>query len=99
LEKWYGANRKKEPHFATAFHAAREMAADAPQKLSELLASKNQPTVARATAALELGTYVEPGNPVIQSLYKALGEHDPQIRAAAVLSLQQEPSDATISAL
>jgi tetratricopeptide (TPR) repeat protein len=34
-----------------------------------------------------------------QSLRKALTEKDPQIRAAAVLSLQQEASDATVSAL
>jgi predicted CXXCH cytochrome family protein len=99
LEKWYGANRKKEPHFTSALHAARRMTPDAPAKLVELLGSRNQPPVARATAALELGAYVEPGNSIVRELYSALDERDPQIRAAAVLGLQQESSDATISAL
>lgn len=99
LDKWYGANRKKEPHFTEALHAARNASPEAPSKLLELLSSRTQPAVARATAALELGAYVEPGNQVTQTLRKALAEKDPQIRAAAVLSLQQEASDATVSAL
>jgi tetratricopeptide (TPR) repeat protein len=99
LEKWYGVNRKKEPHFTSALHAARRMSPDAPAKLIELFGSRNQPAVARATAALELAAYAEPGNQIVQSLYKGLTERDPQIRAASVLSLQQEPSDATVSAL
>jgi predicted CXXCH cytochrome family protein len=99
LDKWYGANRKKEPQFAEALHAARTASPDAPIKLLELLNSRSQPAVARATAALELVAYVEPGSQVTQTLRKALGEKDPQIRAAAVLSLQQEGSDATVSAL
>jgi len=99
LDKWYGATRKKEPHFAEALHAARNASPQAPSKLLELLNSRTQPAVARATAALELGAYVEPGSQVTQSLRKALSEKDPQIRAAAVLSLQQEASDATVSAL
>src|SRR5262245_58627642 len=53
LDKWYGANRKKEPHFATALHAARQMTPDASEKLRKLLADRNQPEVARASAALE----------------------------------------------
>jgi tetratricopeptide (TPR) repeat protein len=99
LDKWYGANRKKEPHFTEALHAARKMSADAPAKLLDVLSSRTQPGVARATAALELGAYVEPGSDVTQTLRKALEDRDPQVRAAAVLSLQQESSDSTVSAL
>jgi tetratricopeptide (TPR) repeat protein len=99
LDVWYGKNRKKEPHFAEALEAARVMAPEAPQKLRELLASREQPAVARATAALELGAFVEPNNEVAEALRKALGDRDPQVRAAAVLTLQQESSDATVSAL
>jgi tetratricopeptide (TPR) repeat protein len=99
LDVWYGKNRKKEPHFAEALHAAREMSHDAPARLRELLANRNQPAVARATAALELGAYVEPNSEVVQALRTALGDRDPQVRAAAILSLQQEASDTTVSAL
>lgn len=99
LEKWYGANRKKASHFTSALHAARRMEPDAPTKLVELFDSRNQPPVVRATAALELAAYVEPGNQIVQSLHRGLADRDPQVRAAAVLSLQQEPSDGTVSAL
>lgn len=99
LDKWYGANRKREPHFAEALHAARRMTPDAPAKLLELLGNRQMPAVVRATAALELGAYVEPGGEVVRALRKALEEKDPQIRSAAILSLQQESSDATVSAL
>ena len=99
LDKWYGANRKKEPHFAHALHASREMEADSPSKLLALLNNRQQPAIARTSAALDLGAYVEPNNDVAQALRKSLADRDPQIRAAAVLGVQQEPGDSTISAL
>src|SRR5438067_413932 len=46
LDVMYGKNRKKEPHFAEALHAAREMSPDAPTRLRDLLANRNQPAVA-----------------------------------------------------
>ena len=96
---WYGKARKKEPHFAEALAAAREMTPEAPVKLSELLSDRNQPAVARATAALELAAFVEPGNAVAQALRSSLADRDPQVRAASILSLQQESSPQTVSAL
>jgi tetratricopeptide (TPR) repeat protein len=99
LDVWYGKSRKKEPHFAEALHAAREMLPDAPARLRALLADRNQPAVARATAALELAAFVEPDNDVPQVLRKALADRDSQVRAAAILGLQQESSAETISAL
>jgi len=99
LDVWYGKTPKKEPHFAEALQAAREMTPDAPTKLRALLADRSQPEVARATAALELAGYVEPNNEATQALRKALADRDPQIRAAAVLGLQQDAGTETVSAL
>jgi tetratricopeptide (TPR) repeat protein len=99
LDVWYGKTRKKEPHFAEALAAARAMTPDAPEKLRDLLTNRNQPAVARATAALELSAYVEENNGPTQTLRKALVERDPQIRSAAVLALQQDATPQTISAL
>ncbi len=99
LDSWYGANRKREPHFAEALHAARETTPDAPAKLLELLASRTQPAVARATAAIELAAYAEPGSQVHAGLRQALGDPDPQVQAAAIQSLPLDGSDATLSAL
>jgi hypothetical protein len=75
------------------------MTPDAPNRLIELLESREMPNIARATAALELGVYVEPEGDVIESLKRALGDRDPQIRAAAVISLQGMSGDSLIGAL
>ena len=93
LDKWHGKARKREPHFAEALHAAREMTPDAPQKLLALLEDPNMPAVARATAARELAAYLEPDSDIQRALNKALTDRDPQIRAAAVLALQTTPSE------
>jgi tetratricopeptide (TPR) repeat protein len=99
LDISYGKSRKREPHFAEALDAGRRMTPDAPVKLRELLANRNQPAVARATAALELAAYLDSNNEAAQALRKSLADREAQVRSAAVLSLQQESSDTTVSAL
>jgi Flp pilus assembly protein TadD len=99
LDKWYGASRKREPHFAEALHAAREIDRNAPAKLLELLADRKQPAIARATAALELGSFAEAGSREHQALRLAAGDPDPQVRIAAIRSLPRDGSDATVSLL
>ena len=59
-EKWYGAKRKKEPHFSQTLLAARTMRPDAEKRLLELLANRQEPAIARATAAMELAAYMDP---------------------------------------
>jgi tetratricopeptide (TPR) repeat protein len=99
LDKWYGANRKREPHFAEALHAVHELDPNASAKLIELLGNLKQPAVARATAALELGNYAELGNGAHEALRKAVSDADPQVRTAAIRSLPRDASDATLSLL
>jgi len=99
LDKWYGANRKREPNFAEALHAVHELDPDASAKLIELLGNLKQPAVARATAALELGNYAEVGNSTHEALRKAVHDADPQVRTAAIRSLPRDGSDATLSLL
>lgn len=96
-EKWYGAKRKKEPHFAETLLAARNMRPEAQKKLIELIGNRNQPAIARATAALELGAYVDPqpdySADAIRALREALKDQSPEVRAAAVLSLENAPAE------
>jgi tetratricopeptide (TPR) repeat protein len=99
LDKWYGKARKREPHFAEALHAAREMTPDAPQKLLALLENHNMPAVARATAVRELAAYLEPDSEIQRALTRSLADRDPQIRAAAVLALQTSPSEGLFGTL
>jgi Flp pilus assembly protein TadD len=88
LDLWYGKQRKKEPHFAEALHAARQEAQDAPQLLMALANDRDQPAIARATAASELGGYVRDNAAVTSSLTQALADRDPQVRAAVITSLE-----------
>jgi tetratricopeptide (TPR) repeat protein len=99
LDKWYGAARKREPHFAKALHAAREMTSDAPKQLLALLENRNQPAIARATAARELVAYVEPQGDIHKALLEALHDRDPEVRVSALGSLQAAPSENLISAV
>jgi tetratricopeptide (TPR) repeat protein len=99
LDAWYGEARKRDPHFAAALHAAREMTPDAPRKLQELLADRTQPAIARATAAMELAPYSEPVGDIADALKASLTDRDPQVRAAAVMTLQFAPDDSTMADL
>ena len=99
LTKWYGPNRKRDPHYAEALHAARNMLPEAPKKLVDLLKNKTFPAIARATAALELGAYAEPNSDVTQALRDVLSDNDPQVRAAAVASLQSASNDELFTSL
>lgn len=96
-EKWYGPKRKKEPHFAETLLAAREMRPEAKSKLIDLLGNKSQPAIARATAAMELGVFVDPqpgySADVMRALREALQDKSPEVRAAAIDSLQNGPPD------
>ncbi|MEX2175006.1 MAG: ammonia-forming cytochrome c nitrite reductase subunit c552 [Pirellulaceae bacterium] len=94
LDQWYGKDRKREPHYAEALHAARTGAADAPEQLARLATNGNMPAIARATAAMELAPYVGSDELINQALAKALKDRDPQVRAAAVGSLQGLDSEA-----
>jgi tetratricopeptide (TPR) repeat protein len=67
--------------------------------LRELLADRQQPAIARATAALELVAWLEGSRDNHAALRGALADRDPQVRAAAVLALAQDASPPVVSAL
>jgi len=98
VNRWYG-EKERPPHFAEALTAARRRSDAAPQKLSQLLHDNQMPAIARATAAFELSNYVQPGGEVAESLLKALDDRDPQVRSAAVNSLQGLSNDELLRAL
>ena len=87
VDKWFKAQRKTDPHFASILAAARRGDASAPRKLREMLADRRIPAIARATAALELSVSLEAGNSTNDALLQATKDADPQVRAAAAMSL------------
>ena len=82
IVKWYGAERRQEPHYGEALHAGREGLLGAEQALVGLIEDEEAPAIARATALTLLPRYLTAGSlPVIE---RALGSSDPMIRMAAV---------------
>lgn len=93
-DRWYGENRRREPHFGLAIAAGQQHAPDAAQRLQELLERRGAegPYIARATA---LQTLLEVDSAAAASAAaEALKDDHPLVRsvAAGVLGGSSTPS-------
>ncbi|MFC1680686.1 tetratricopeptide repeat protein [Pseudomonadota bacterium] len=75
----------REGHFGEALQAARTGSLDAQQKLLALADDREQPSIARATAAAMLGPYLSPTT--VQTLAVLLRDSDPLVRVNAISAL------------
>lgn len=91
VRQWYGHDPKGYQNYTETLHAARTRARDAEARLLALLSDKEQPAIARATAAAELSHWLS-GNS-LPVLAEALGDADSRVRAAAVESLAPLPPE------
>ena len=89
MRTWYGRDAVGSQHYAAALHAARTSAVDAEARLVALLRDVEQPALARATAAAELGRWLSPAS--LGTLAGALGDPDPQVRMGALEALEVLP--------
>jgi len=90
ISEWRGSDAPPPtPHFATALAASRRGFANA--ELLEVIANKEYPGIARATAVSELSQPF--GSREFQALEKALGNPDALIRIAALRQLRSLPSE------
>ncbi|MGZ8219684.1 tetratricopeptide repeat protein, partial [Methylomagnum sp.] len=92
LRLWFGHDPKSYQDYAEALSAARhDGGADAEAGLVALLRNQDQPAIARATAAAELGRWLSPAS--LPPLLEALDHADPSVRGAALQSLQPLPPE------
>jgi tetratricopeptide (TPR) repeat protein len=91
VRQWYGHDPKGYQNYAEALQAARDGTVDAEARLLDLLRDKEQPAIARATAAAEMGPWL--GGNSLPTLAEALGDIDPRVRAAAVEGLAGLPPE------
>lgn len=91
VEAWYGATRRREPHFGSAIRAAQTSSVDAEARLVEVLANDSVPAIARATAIALLPEFAGPRS--IPIFAKAVSDPDPLVRTAAVAALEFFPSE------
>ncbi len=94
-EQWYGAERRRDPHFAEAITAFRRGDADGVDQLLRIAVQPNlqTPAIARATALDEL---TAGGSAVVRSLETAEQlladpQQEPIVRAAAIRLLAASP--------
>lgn len=87
--KWYGPDRRQEPHFVEAIDAGRRGLAQAETALASLIAAPRQPGIARATAVSMLPAYLSPRS--LPALQAALGDNDALVRSAGVRALEPLP--------
>jgi tetratricopeptide (TPR) repeat protein len=83
---WYGPDRRAEPHYGEAIHAARERRADGGEKLLAVMADAEVPAIARATAVGLLPGYLTPDR--LTAVESALTDEDPLVRRAALTVLE-----------
>jgi len=83
-KNWWGDG---EPHFASAFAAARSGAGNA--GLRDVVADRNLPGIVRATALAALSG--PPGDAEATSIESGLGDPDPLVRMAAIGAAQNLP--------
>jgi tetratricopeptide (TPR) repeat protein len=97
VERWYGPERRREPHFGAALHAARSGAAGADAALAELIRDPTQPAIARATALAELGPWLTPE--LLPVLSAGLRDADPLVRFGAAQGARALPPEARVGEL
>ena len=96
VARWYGPERRREPHYGEILAAGRTGESKAGARLAELAADPAQPTIVRATALELLRGYGREG---IGTLLKALSDPDPLLRVAAVGGLQPLPPEQRLKVL
>lgn len=89
IENAFGPDRKGFQTFAPMLHAARSGAPGAARGLLAVIDDPAAPAIARATALVELGPYLN--SAVMPVLEKALADPEPMVRAAALETLLAAP--------
>jgi tetratricopeptide (TPR) repeat protein len=82
VAKWYGPERRSEPHYGEVLAAARHGEVEAGEGLIALLDDAEIPAIVRATALELLPAYLNPDS--LQTVEACLADPDPLVRRAAV---------------
>jgi len=90
IAKWYGPDRRQEPHFGEVFAAARAMDAAALPPLMQIAVDADMPTIVRATA---LGLLEPAGRQILPVLTGAAQDSSPWMRSAAASACDALPAE------
>lgn len=94
LDKWYGRKPVGYQHFADALYAGIQQAPGARQSLTDLVADRDQPAIARATALSVLSTVARSPTEAVRA---GITDASPLVRRAAVRASSNSDPAATAS--
>jgi predicted CXXCH cytochrome family protein len=94
--KWYGPERRRDPHYAEAIAAGRAGDPAALEPLIALAGDEEQPAIVRATALELLSQY---GPTALDSLVVATHDEEPLLRATAAARLAPFPPEQRLAAI
>ncbi len=94
--KWYGPERRRDPHFAEAIAAGRAGDPAAFEPLAALAGDEEEPAIVRATALELLSQY---GPAALDSLAAATRDEEPLLRATAAARLVGLPPEQRLAAM
>jgi len=97
LDKWYGRKPVGYQHFADALYSGIQQAPGARQSLTDLLADRDQPAIARATALSMLSTVAL--SPTEAAVRAGITDASPLVRRAAVRASSNSDPAAAASIL
>jgi predicted CXXCH cytochrome family protein len=92
IAEWFPNGRQTRPHFGAALYAGRTGAADAERQLDVLIADKDQPAIARASALALLAPLATPASE--SAIRAAIADPNPLVRAAVPRALPAAPAPA-----
>ncbi len=89
VTRWYGPNRRAEPHYGTVIDAGRRGQPGAEKGLSALVLDNAKPAIVRATAISLLPQFTANVTPeMIKAYLLGVNDTDPLVRTAAVDALE-----------
>jgi predicted CXXCH cytochrome family protein len=97
VAEWFPAGRQTRLHFGTALYAGRTGAADAEHQLDILIADKDQPAIARASALALVAPLAPPASE--SAITAAIADPDPLVRAAVPRALPVAPAPVMVQAV
>lgn len=97
VKKWYGKIPVGHQRFAEALHAGHTESAGAHELLLALVKNPEQPNIARASAASQLGDRLDPA--AFEAIRPLLTDPDPLLRSTAARALEGLPPELKARAL
>lgn len=84
VAKWYGEDRRDEPHWGSAFAAVREGRSDAWLRLAEIAVDRETPGIVRGTALEEIGMRGAVTPQGVEAIREGVADPDDWVRLGAV---------------